>query len=630
MGVRHIRTIIRDARRKAGLTQEEMSEGICSVQALSRIETGVCNASSSTFVALLKKANCKCEVYPSFSSMDDFTCYYSLQTARFYIRNQNLSLALNELKKIADINWYSNKLYYQEWLFLECQIQVNSYDYDHQNVLDTLMRAINITRSNFDIVDFGRLFLTELEIEIIISIYTELFHLGKIDMFLKAYEDMCAFLSALDYSSEDKSRLIISSKIPYVYHLIKKQQFDTAIDLSSQLKEKASLSSDTRYLLELQFMQGIGSFYTNQLDKAITLIKSCLYSSNAIESPFFFFCRNYINNNNINIGNMDDLNDFPQSKYQIPNLSPTGKLTSGVYNASSHTLIPIGALIYNKRKELHISQEKISYGLCSKSTLSKIENGVLQPPIYLVESFLQRLGISERVFSFYGNDEDYLFNKLKYGFFYSAKRSKKELTDSLSSLEKISHLDDKIKHQFFLFMKALQIKDTEDKLSELRKALDITFPHNDYKNLNKYRLTWCELSIINNIAKYTYEKQPTEGIDIFYSILDYMNTIDTDIILKTSIFSLTISNFCRALFLQDRFPEQLALAYRYDFSFLKYRISTLGQYFFFMSQINAEMRKYDTARRLAKYSTNISILVGNNINAKVLTDAMAKEYSILL
>nr|WP_275564739.1 helix-turn-helix transcriptional regulator [Acetatifactor aquisgranensis] len=28
-------------RRKAGLTQEELAEGICSLQALSRIETGV-------------------------------------------------------------------------------------------------------------------------------------------------------------------------------------------------------------------------------------------------------------------------------------------------------------------------------------------------------------------------------------------------------------------------------------------------------------------------------------------------------------------------------------------------------------------------------------------------------------
>lgn len=52
MGISNAGSIIREARLKAGLTQEKMSEGICAVKVLSRIETGMTNISHSTFLAL--------------------------------------------------------------------------------------------------------------------------------------------------------------------------------------------------------------------------------------------------------------------------------------------------------------------------------------------------------------------------------------------------------------------------------------------------------------------------------------------------------------------------------------------------------------------------------------------------
>ena len=67
MGVRSTKDIIREARRKAGLTQEQLADGICSLQALSRIETGVSGVSPATFQALMERAGAPCHRFPVFA-----------------------------------------------------------------------------------------------------------------------------------------------------------------------------------------------------------------------------------------------------------------------------------------------------------------------------------------------------------------------------------------------------------------------------------------------------------------------------------------------------------------------------------------------------------------------------------
>ena len=68
MGVRNAGKAIREARLKAGLTQEQLSEGVCSVLSLSRIENGSAGVSPVTFQALMAHAGAPCEVYPIFEA----------------------------------------------------------------------------------------------------------------------------------------------------------------------------------------------------------------------------------------------------------------------------------------------------------------------------------------------------------------------------------------------------------------------------------------------------------------------------------------------------------------------------------------------------------------------------------
>ena len=159
MSVRNAGKTIREARIKAGLTQEQLSEGVCSVLSLSRIENGSAGVSPVTFQALMAHAGAPCEVYPIFASRTDFDCFYTLNRARFYLGSWQLSQAYEELNKLEEWNFADNKLYYQEYLYLNGQIQVCSGCADHHALYDLFSSALHITRPEIDYSDFHHLLL---------------------------------------------------------------------------------------------------------------------------------------------------------------------------------------------------------------------------------------------------------------------------------------------------------------------------------------------------------------------------------------------------------------------------------------------------------------------------------------
>lgn len=94
------RCVIREARLKAGLSQEKLSEGICSTLSLSRIENGTAEVNPSTFQALMAHAGAPCEAFPIFANHTDFDCFYTLKKARFYLDCWHLNEAYEELTTI--------------------------------------------------------------------------------------------------------------------------------------------------------------------------------------------------------------------------------------------------------------------------------------------------------------------------------------------------------------------------------------------------------------------------------------------------------------------------------------------------------------------------------------------------
>lgn len=100
MSVQHAGSIIRQARLNAGLTQEQLSDGVCSTLSLSRIENGSAGVSPATFQTLMAHAGIFCEAYPTFSTRADFDCFYALKKVRFYLDSWQLTPACQLLDHI--------------------------------------------------------------------------------------------------------------------------------------------------------------------------------------------------------------------------------------------------------------------------------------------------------------------------------------------------------------------------------------------------------------------------------------------------------------------------------------------------------------------------------------------------
>ena len=150
----------------------------------------------------------------------------------------------------------------------------------------------------------------------------------------------------------------------------------------------------------------------------------------------------------------------------------------------------------------------------------------------------------------------------------------KEKASTVSSLLKrlnnYSTENNVILQQYILFFNALQESNPITSIELMKKALFLTLPRFDIYKIHLFRLSWLELSIINNIAlTYHLTDMPHIGITYFYQLINYFSIADPDSILvplhsqswfrlyivkdvivkSTSFFPIILTAYCITAFL---------------------------------------------------------------------------------
>jgi len=77
----------------------------------------------------------------------------------------------------------------------------------------------------------------------------------------------------------------------------------------------------------------------------------------------------------------------------------------------------IGSFIKRKRKELNVTQDEISNGICSISYLSKIENNQIVPNDFYINEIMEKLDVDKAVYSKSLKEKEYLNKVIKSYFF---------------------------------------------------------------------------------------------------------------------------------------------------------------------------------------------------------------------
>lgn len=633
MPVHNANLLIRDARIKAGLTQEQLSEGICTPQALSRIETGTANVSHVTFQALMERAGAQYGRFPVFNSRNGFECFYGLKRVRLYLDAWQLLSAYDELDKIEKKNWADNRLYYQEWLLLHCRLQFLSGLCSHQLNYDTLLDTLHITRPNIDLSDFRECLLSQNEIQILTLIAQEALYLDLPSLCRQIGVQLIGCLESSTFALIEKERMLADVAVVDTKYLIGMEDYSTALELADSSRKKAAVNAYDAPLIELTFLTGLCCHYLKECNLADIHIKAAFYSAQAIESCYATLCRDFLRaKTDYRItGSMMDFPTVPLTAYPARVFQDSVKVTDGLYETNTDSPYTLGNLIQDLRLEQKVSQQSLCHGLCSKSKLSKIENNILQPDVSLVAALLQRLGLSGKIFPYWGNQTDAEFNDLYFKTVHHRVIPNEILIKQYNKLENLISPNDILYYQEYLTLRALRLDSPDEKIHSLTEALLLTLPGFDIHQICNYRLTCEELSILSNIAhEYRHTRDSHLSSLYFLQILAYVQKTKPDILLLAKFLPITGFMYCRSLYILKFYQETAALPASLDMNIMKYYINSYGTFLFCYSQALGECACLEEARTAAIQSYAISILTERPQNASALKQYFHDDFDIEL
>ncbi len=94
----------------------------------------------------------------------------------------------------------------------------------------------------------------------------------------------------------------------------------------------------------------------------------------------------------------------------------------------------IGSFIKKKRKELNVTQDEISTGICSISYLSKIENNQIVPNDFYVREIMDKLNVDRDIYTKSLKDKEYIEKTIK-AFFYMDDDALSNIYDEIEGVE---------------------------------------------------------------------------------------------------------------------------------------------------------------------------------------------------
>ena len=633
MSIQNTGTTIRLARKEAGLTQEKLSEGICSVTMLSQVENGARGISSSAFEALMTRAGKSVKAIPCFTNRDDFDCFYSLKKAHFYISCWQFQNAYRELEFVESLHWANSKLHYAEWLLLHAKIQFYSGQGNHEHNYHMLLECLSVTNPQLSVSDFASRLLSLIEIETVIMIAHESLYTNHAESSYRICTQLIQYIEHSHFSNMDKTRLLAETNIILAKYYLSKKQYEFILPtIEFHRKEMALLHMDMP-LLQLTFLNALCLYHLGRQDDALHFFKVTLYSAHCIGSYYYTICVHYIQDNlkALCTDELFPLDDIPSQHYPEKSLVDASTFSDGTYDLHSSSALTIGRLIREMRKEQNLSQQVLCQGLCSKAKLSKIESDKQQASILLIEALLQRLGISERYFTFWGSDRENEFHDLKFKAIHFQQLRADDLKKYLQRMEELTTEEDILQKQFIQLRKAFFCPTPEERLSLLFEALHYTLPDFDISRIHEYRLSWAELTALNVISKiYAETSDGIKSIYYFTQLCDYYKMTVHDVLLRSNTYCGTRNMYCYSLY---KLKHYSSILHTFGSSFddlYGSSILSFGSFLFYYSQAQGECNHIDKAELYGYYACAMEYLMCIDANADGLKQYLYDDFSISL
>lgn len=498
-------------------------------------------------------------------------------------------------------------------------------------IYDVLLDALRITRPDFNTFDFRSLLLSVTEIRILTALAWESLSLNKTDLCGNICEQLSSYLANCSLAFLEKESLLAELAVVQTHYYLTIGNNSLALTTADTYRIKAADNHADASLLELAFMTGLCHHAAGDDETALTFYKTAFYAAHSIGSCYATICKNYLADT-LGLELPIDVTlfpDIPLISYKKRQACKSLSLGDGSYSIFSPDALSIGGLIRELRTEKKISQTELCLGLCSKSKLSKIENGTLQPDVLLSETLLQRLGISPDYFTFFGGSHEAALHELHMRLVHTPSfndhASYKEL---LGQMESLIPAKNTLYQQLFLLEKTHLLTPGKEQAELLLQILNMTIPDFQIEQLSSYRLSWLELTVLNKLGIAYASYDIVTGIQYLYQILNYQLHSDYDVLLLKRIYPVTISWLIRELYIEKRYSEAFTLSDAISVSAMKYALyfnaSTHAHYF----QILGDTKRIDDANRSFQYAY-YDTLITNTLRAiPHLTKEGLRQYAI--
>lgn len=619
MGIKDKRVSIKQARKLAGLTQEQLSEGICTPLSLSRIENGRAGMRPETFQLLMQRTGCNCQIAPAFKSREAFGEYMALEAAFFAISAGNPQKAWQELERLSTSNERKeNPYFYQRFQLAQVYIQLlgNSCNYDRLAII--LAELLKMTHPGFYMEKFPDALLSVIDIRLLLALCEIFLHTGQEKLCLNYCDSMKSYLLRDSISFVDKTYFYACTAI-YRFNALLASGGDVrgCYEEMDRLWHTCVNSHVPDILPQIYFHVGLCLFTLGNTEKAVHIFRVCYFSARAANHIFSSI-----------------LHERLKSRYDLEILSeeeqadllPTPDLpwfdippcTAPLQNApGTEYTYRLGNIIHDLREEKGITLTKLCNGLCSKSTLSKIEGNALFPGKFLCDALLERLGINGDLFYVYCNAEEFRIYELQRKCIYNSSLHTVEgvlrAQQFLEELKAFPQEKEPLLRQFCFSAQTALMPDREKYSGEYRQmvlqGLRSTIPDFEESQPLLFPLAQEERLLLNKLGvNYFFGGQRVRAIRHLYKVLDYYsynNMIPQE---KERSFPVTLSILCHYLYLEKRFNEILALQPEFMDPATQRRYWYLDKIYLYYSQALGELGRMAEAEKYAKYACSLFAL----------------------
>lgn len=253
MAIYSMGEVIKRVRKSKGLTQEELSDGICTPGGLSRIENGVREPSHAKFVALMQRLGQWEDSYDLFVGED----YYEISELQKEI---SIKIMHHDFEKAELIlRRYEDKIYkvpkenvYTQYLKLQKLIIANKGRIKGE-YLGELENILRMTVPHYGEKRLYELALNYQELMIVNNIAIVYAENGKRPKAIKIFEELIEFLEDKFMDCRERNYLYAPLVLNLVKYLGLEGRFEEALEWADRAIEELTEYGKTLYVPELHF-----------------------------------------------------------------------------------------------------------------------------------------------------------------------------------------------------------------------------------------------------------------------------------------------------------------------------------------------------------------------------------------